>query len=59
MKIEPKNCEKCYVHNIFTKYILSGILLLANTSEQKDNFIDKFKLEPITTYQLGFVMKVL
>ena len=33
-------------------------MLLANTSEQKDNFIANFK-EPITTYQLGFVMKVL
>ena len=46
MKIEPKNCDKCYIHDIFT-------------SEQKDNFIANFKLEPITIYQLGFVMKVL
>ena len=43
LKIEPKNCEKCYVHNmslIFSQQILSGRLLLA------DNFfLMIYKLE--------------
>ena len=34
-------------------------MLLAINSEQKDNFIGRFQLEPITIYHLGFVIKVL
>ena len=32
---------------------------MAITGAQKSNFSDCFKLEPITTYYLGFVVKVM
>ena len=34
-------------------------VIIANTVEQKDNFINGFKLEPIITYYLKFVTKML
>jgi len=50
------NNEKC--HNIFIT-IQSGTLLLDVNNEQKNNFSDGFKLKPVTTYQLRFVVKIL
>ena len=43
---------------IFSQQILSDKLLLAINSGQKSNFSDKFKLESITIYYLGFVVEV-
>ena len=40
---------------IFSQQILSGKLLqVIIISRQKNNFNNKFKLKPITTYHLGF-----
>ena len=39
--------------------ILSGRLLLAVNGGQQSNFIGEFKLKPVTTYSLGFVVKIL
>ena len=43
----------------FSQQILYGRLLLVVTSGKKSNLSCKFKLEPITTYYLEFVVKVL
>ena len=44
----------------FSQQILYGRLLLVVTSgKKKSNLSCEFKLEPITTYYLGFVVKVL
>jgi len=34
-------------------------LLLAIISKQKNNFNGEFKLEPVITYHIGFIVKVL
>ena len=39
--------------------MLNDRLLLAITGKQSNNFSSKFKLEPITTYHLKFVIKLL
>ena len=43
----------------FSQQILSGKLLLVVTSEQISNLSGKFKLKPIITYHLLFVVKKL
>ena len=43
----------------FSQQIISSMLLRVVISEQKSNFIDKFKLEPIIIYLICFIMKVL
>ena len=43
----------------FSQQILSGRLLLAITSGQKSNVSGRFKLEPVTTYHLGFIVNIL
>ena len=43
----------CYVHNIYiTNHEIVIKLLRVVISRQKNNFIGKFKLEPITIYHL-------
>ena len=53
--LNKKNCKKYIIHNIFVtnpkQYVITG--------KQKNNFNDKFKLEPVKTYHVGFVVKVL
>ena len=44
---------------MFSRQILGDKLLFAITGGQKSNLSSKFKLEPITTYHLWFIMKVL
>ena len=54
--------EKCYVDNIFTtfsKLIINNRLLLNVMDKVKNNLSCKFKLELITTYHLGFIVKIL
>ena len=54
--------EKCYVYNIFTTFsqqIVSDRLLLVVINEQKSNLSCGFKLKPITTYRMRFVVKML
>ena len=46
------------MHNTYTT-ILSGRSLMTIIDGQKSNFNDKFKLEPIITYHLRFIMKML
>ena len=43
----------------FSQQIISSRLFQVVTDGQKNNFIGKFKLEPITIYHIRFVMKVL
>ena len=43
----------------FSQQNIRSMLLRVVIGEQKNNFIDKFKLELITIYLLCFVMKVL
>ena len=53
--------KKKYVHNIFTIFsqkIINGRLLLVVTSGKK-KLSDGFKLKPVTTYHLKFVVKML
>ena len=48
-------------YNIFItllQWILNDRLLLLVIDGQNNNFSDWFKLEPITTYHLGFVAKM-
>ena len=62
LNIEPKNYEKCYIHNIFStlsQYILSSRLLLVDTKKKKKKISDMFKLELVKTYYLGFDVLVL
>ena len=53
--LNKKNCKKYIIHNIFVtnpkQYVITG--------KQKNNFNGKFKLEPVKTYHVGFVVKVL
>ena len=52
--------EKLYlISTIFSQQMLSDRLLLAVTGKQSNNFSSEFKLEPITTYHLKFVIKLL
>ena len=44
---------------IFSQEILSGKLLLTVTSEEKSNFSDEFKIEPIIANHLRFNVKIL
>ena len=44
-----------YVCNIF----VTNPKLQVVTSKQKNNFNDKFKLELVKSYQLGFIVKLL
>ena len=48
-------------HNIFTfsQKILNDRLLLAITSKKKKKLSSRFKLKPITTYHLKFIVKIL
>ena len=60
LNVEPKNYEKCYIHNIFStlsQYILSSRLLLVDKKKKKIS--DMFKLELVKTYYLGFDVLVL
>ena len=53
--------KKIYVHNIFTTFsqkIINCRLLLVVTSGKK-KLSDGFKLKPVTTYHLKFVVKML
>ena len=43
----------------FSQQIISSKLLQVVIGGQKNSFIGKFKLEPITIYHLWFVLKVL
>ena len=48
-------------YNIFitlSQWILNDKLLLLVIDRQNSNFSSKFKLEPITIYHLGFVVKM-
>ena len=50
-----------YIHNIFTtllQQIIDDKLLHIIIGRQKSNFNDRFKLEPITTYYLWFVVNI-
>ena len=53
--LNKKNCKKYIIHNIFVtnpkQYVITG--------KKKNNFNGKFKLEPVKTYYVGFVVKVL
>ena len=53
--LNKKNCKKYIIHNIFVtnpkQYVITG--------KQKNNLIGKFKLEPVKTYHLGFIVKAL
>ena len=52
--------KKLYlISTIFSQQMLSDRLLLAVTGKQSNNFSSEFKLEPITTYHLKFVIKLL
>ena len=54
--------KKCYIHNIFItllQQIINCRFLQIVISRQKSNFNNKFKLEPITTYNLRFFVKML
>ena len=49
------------IHNIFTtllQQIINNKLLQIVIGRQKSNFNDRFKLEPITTYYLWFVVNI-
>ena len=57
--LNKKNYKKRNVHNIFRNIfitILNSRLLLVN---QKKKINGKFKLKPVKTYHLGFVVKML
>ena len=57
--LNKKNYKKCNVHFIFRNIfitILNSRLLLVN---KNNNFNGKYKLEPIKSYYLDFVVKVL
>ena len=54
MKKKKKNMS-----TTFSRKILSDKLLFAISGGQKSNLSCKFKLEPIRTYHLWFIMKVL
>ena len=54
--------KKCYVYNIFTtlsQQILDGRLLVVIIGGQKCNISSGFKLKPITTNHLWFIVKIL
>ena len=48
----------CNIFITFLQRILNDRLLLLVIDGQNNNFSDWFKLEPITTYHLGFVTKM-
>ena len=45
------------MYTIFSQQILSDRLLLVVIGGQKSNLSYRFKLEPITTYHLRFILK--
>ena len=47
------------IFTIFSQQFQRGKLLLSIISGPKNNFNDGFKLESVTTYHLGFVIKIL
>ena len=53
-KLQEMQCLQ-YVCNIF----VTNPKLQVVTSKQKNNLIGKFKLEPVKTYHLGFIVKAL
>ena len=57
----PYNKVKCLYDNftILSQQNIRGRLLWVVIGGQKNNFNDRFKLEPITTYHLKFVVKTL
>ena len=57
----PYNKVKCLYNNFTTlsQQNIHGRLLWVVIGEQKNNFNDRFKLEPIKTYHLKFVVKTL
>ena len=57
----PYNKVKCLYNNFTTlsQQKIHGRLLWVVIRGQKNNFNDRFKLEPITTYHLKFVVKTL
>ena len=58
LKKELKIKFEKYYYNIFAINFNSG-LLLAITIEKKSNFSSEFKLEPVTTYHIRFIVKLL
>ena len=67
MKVEPKNCKiKNAMFTIFSNTFTTFLInFMTNpkwyiiTGGQKSNFIDRIKLELVTTCHLKFVVKVL
>ena len=51
--------KKIVISTIFSPQILRGRLLLVVMSRQKSNLSCEFKFEPITTYHIWFVVKML
>ena len=54
---KTNHIRKIAISTTFSQQILSGRLLLVVMGRQKSNLSCEFKLEPITTFRLWFVVK--